>query len=563
MNAVYFDTETEGLDPYVHKITLVQLNQSKKIKIFKSLTPKKIKELKDVLENNLVVGHNLKFDLKFLKHYYNIEPLQVFDTWIAEILISGGQKARAREAASLKAVTELYTGIQLDKDPELRLSFKGGELTPKQINYAAMDVAVLPEIHRRQQQQLNDLGLGKVFETEMSCIPATVWLELSGAPIDLEGLKKLESTTKEKLEDARLQVFNILRDAGYKNLDLSGLPVVNLDSSKQLKSALWKIGLDVESTDDSTLSGLEHPVGEALKKYRKYQKLLNTFLEKLPKHINPVTGRIHANFNQYGTLAGRFSCSSPNMQQLPKDNNFRALLKGSKGSKIITADYSQVELRILAEVSQESKFIELFNKGGDLHKLTGSLVFNKPQEQITKGERDIAKIINFGLNYGMSWKGLQTNLRDSGINITETEAKAYIASFFINYNKVAEYLDSAGKFAVSNNFIRNKAGRIIKYRPASDERERAFIFREGKNNPIQSLNADILKIAMGKLHHKLKPYNAKLINAVHDELVFEVPDEYVEKASEIIKEEMEAAGREFLKSVPCVVEVKIGEAWGK
>lgn len=397
----------------------------------------------------------------------------------------------------------------------------------------------------------------------MFCIPATVWLELSGTPIDVEGLKKLEITTKEKLEATRLQVFNILRDAGYKNLDLSGLPVVNLDSSKQLKSALWKIGLDVESTDDSTLSGLDHPVGEALKKYRKYQKLLNTFVEKLPKYINPVTGRIHANFNQYGTLAGRFSCSRPNMQQLPKDNDVRALFKSSKDSKIIAADYSQVELRILAEVSQEPKFIELFSKGGDLHRLTASLVFNKPQEQVTKEERDIAKIINFGLNYGMSCVGLQARLKDSGIDITEREAKAYIASFFINYNKVAEYLDGAGNFAVSNNYIRNKAGRIIKYKPASDEKERAFIFREGKNNPIQSLNADILKIAMGRLYYKLKPFNAKLINAIHDELVFEVPGELADTAAGVIKDEMEAAGKEYIKSVLCVVEVKVGEAWKK
>jgi len=562
MKAIYFDSETTGLDPFTNQITLIQTYYDDKIRLIRP-KPDNISRLKNLLENNLVIGHNLKFDLKFLKHHYNIEPVHLFDTWLAEILLSGGQKAREKDVATLKAVAKEYTGIQLNKDLKMRESFKGGELTTEQIKYAAYDVGVLPLIYEKQQQRLKELNLNKVFETEMFCIPATVWLELSGAPIYVEGLKKLEITTKEKLEAARLQVLNILKDSGYKNLDLSGLPVVNLDSPDQLKSAIWKIGKEVESTDDSTLSGLDHPVGKALKEYRKYKKLLSAFLEKLPKHINPATGRIHANFNQYGTLAGRFSCSQPNMQQLPKDNNFRVLFKGSEGSKIITADYSQVELRILAEVSQEPKFIELFNKGGDLHKLTGSLVFNKPQEQITKGERDIAKIINFGLNYGMSWKGLQANLKDSGINITETEAKAYIASFFINYNKVAEYLDSAGKFAVSNNFIRNKAGRIIKYKPASDEKERAFIFREGKNNPIQSLNADILKIAMGRLYRKLRAYDIKLINAVHDELVFEVVGEQAEAAAQIIKEEMEAAGREFLKSVPVIVEVKVGEAWQK
>lgn len=201
---------------------------------------------------------------------------------------------------------------------------------------------------------MKELNLEKVFEIEMSCIPATVWLELSGASIDVEGLKKLEITIKEKLEAVRLQVLNILRDAGYKNLDLSGLPVVNLDSPDQLKSAR-KIGQEVESTDDSTLSGLDHPVGKALKEYRKYKKLLSAFLEKLPKHINPATGRTHANFNQYGTLAGRFSCSQPNLQQFPIDTSVRTLFSCGNHCKIITADYSQIELRILAYPGKDYK----------------------------------------------------------------------------------------------------------------------------------------------------------------------------------------------------------------
>jgi DNA polymerase-1 len=570
MDTIYFDIETSGLDPFKHRPTLFQIKRAsdKTIRIFnpgraKIGSSKKIKGIKELLESNLVVGHNLKFDMKFLKHHFNIEPTNIFDTYIAEILISGGQKARQKGAATLETVAREYTGIQLKKDQVIRQSFNGQELTQEQIQYAAMDVAVLPEIHAKQRQKLKELGLEKVFATEMSCIPATVWLELSGTPIDLEGAKKIEQETRGKLESSRLNVLTILKEAGYRNLDLEGMPAVNLDSPAKLLTALKAIGLNLASTDESTLSAMKHPAGKALKEYRKHQKLLNTFLEKLPKHINPATGRIHANFNQYGTLAGRFSCSKPNLQQLPRDKNIRALFKGNNGSKIITADYSQIELRILAEVSKEPKFIELFNSGGDLHKLTASLVFNKPLDQVSKEERNIAKTINFGLSYGMGAGGLQANLKDNGIDISSDDARKYIDTFFKSYPKVKGYLEEAGQSAVKYNEIRNIAGRLIKYRPATNETERAAILREGKNNPIQSLNADILKGAMGRLYHRLKPHEARLINIVHDELVFEVPGEHADTISMIVKEEMEAAGREYLKSLPVIAEVTVSDVWQK
>lgn len=541
---------------------MIQTYYDDKIR-FNKPKPENTTRLKNLLETNLVVGHNLKFDLKFLKHHFNIEPTNLFDTYIAEILISGGQKARQKGASTLETVAWDYAGIKLKKDQDMRQSFKGRELTQEQIEYAAMDVAVLPEIHAKQQNELKKLNLEKVFATEMSCIPATVWLELSGTPIDLEGAKKLETEIKEKLDSSRLNVLTILKESGYRNLDLEGMPAVNLDSPAKLLKALKAIGLDIASTDESTLLALKHPAGKALKEYRKHQKLLNTFLEKLPKHINPATGRIHANFNQYGTLAGRFSCSKPNLQQLPRDKNIRALFKGNNGSKIITADYSQIELRILAEVSKEPKFIELFNNGGDLHKLTASLIFNKQLDQVSKEERNIAKTINFGLSYGMGAGGLQSNLKDNGIEISLDEARKYIDTFFKSYPKVKGYLDDAGRSAVRDNEIRNIAGRLIKYRPASDESEIAAILREGKNNPIQSLNADILKGAMGRLYHRLKPHEVRLINIVHDELVFEVPGEHAETVSRIVKEEMEAAGKEYLKSVPVIAEVTVGDVWQK
>ena len=558
MNTVYFDTETTGLDPFTCKMTVIQLKQGEKIRIIQSLTSDKIRKVKDILESSLVVGHNLKFDLKFIKHYFDIEPTNLFDTYIAEILISGGQKARRKGTATLEAVANQYTGIQLNKSREVRMSFNGSELTEEQIKYAAMDVAVLPEIHKKQQEQLKELGLEKVFEIEMGCIPATVWLELSGLPLDMEGLNRVKGETKQKIEDSKLKVKTFLKESGFKNLDLFGLPAVNLDSHIQLLAAMRVIGLKINSTGDEVLSGIVHPIGKAIKEYRKQQKLLTGFILKYPGHLNKVTGRIQPSFNQCGTNTGRFTSSKPNMQQVPHDKSIRALFKAGKGKKIITADYSQIELRIIAEVS---KFLDIYKNNRDLHRLTASLVLNKPKSEITKDERQQAKAINFGFAYGLGAQSFKEKTKnDYDIDISIEQAQEFRDTFFKNYPILASYLQTAAGTAAQLQQIRNRSGRIVRFDPGLEDWQYENM---GRNTPIQSLSADITKTAMGRLYHKLKPFNAKLINAVHDELVFEVQDDRVTEAAQIIKDEMEAAGSEYLKSIPCIVEVVMGESWQK
>lgn len=517
---IFFDTETTGLDPFKDKITLIQIKQDNKIRLIQSSTEPKIEELRGLLENNLVVGHNLKFDLKFLKQQFNINPENLFDTYIAEILISGGQKARQKGTATLEVVTKQYTGIQLNKSQDVRLSFNGGELTQEQIKYAAMDVAVLPEIHKKQQEQLKALGLEKVFEIEMGCIPATVWLELSGLPLDKDGLNRVQGETKKKIEEAEIKVKTILKESGYKNLDLFRLPAVNLDSHIQLLGAMKGIGLKIDSTGDEVISGIDHPIGKAIKEYRKQQKLLTGFILKYPEHVHKVTGRIQPDFNQCGTNTGRFTSSKPNMQQVPHDKSIRALFKAGKGKKIITADYSQIELRIIAEVSQEPKFLEIYKNNRDLHRLTASLLLKKPESEITKEERQQAKAVNFGFAYGLGAQSFKEKTKnDYDIDISIEQAQEFRNTFFKNYPVLASYLQTAASTAAEQQHIRNKSGRIVRFEQGLE----AWKYENmGRNTPIQSLSADITKTAMGRLYHKLKPFNAKLINAVHDELVFEV-----------------------------------------
>jgi len=562
MNIIFFDTETTGLDHFQDKITLMQIKPGRGVRIVRNFSETKINEIKELLENNLIVGHNLKFDLKFLKQQFNIEPTHLFDTYIAEILISGGMKARQKGVATLDTVTKERINIELNKDVKLRLSFKGQELTTEQIKYAMMDVAVLPEIHKQQQSEITKLGLQRTFDIEMSALPAVVWLELSGLPLDLEALKKKEVEVKEKIIEAKTKIITILKESGFKSRYMSGYMDINIDSPKQLLEALQKIGLKVESTGDEVISALEHRIGKAIKEYRKLNKLLTGFILKYPEHIHAVTGRIQPEFNQCGTNTGRFTSSKPNMQQVPQDKSIRALFKAPPGYKIITADYSQIELRIIAEVSQEPKFLDIYKNNGDLHRLTASLILNKPASEITKEERQQAKAVNFGFAYGLGAESFKDKAKgDYDLDISMQQAQDFRNKFFGGYPVLNKYLRNIGNKAAAEEHIVNLSGRRVSFPP---DLEGWQYENMGRNTPIQSLSADITKSAMGRLYLKLRRFQGlKFINSVHDELVFEVKEDDVKEVSGLIKTIMEEAGQEFLKTVPCIVEVVVGDSWQK
>ena len=562
-NIIYLDIETTGLNVFQDKITLIQILQGNKIRLIQNFTSEKILEIKKLIEENLVVIHNAKFDLKFLKYYFNIESQNIFDTYLTELIISGGSKARIKGAVTLEAVALKYTGIQLKKDQEIRTSFTQKDLTPAQIEYASMDVAVLPEIYEKQQKELERLNLINTFNIEMRCVPAVIWLELSGLPIDLDRLNQLKISTTVKINEAETKIKQIFLESGYKTMGLFGeMPInVNLNSPKALLTALKAIGINVESTGDEVLALIDHPIGELLREHRSAQKLLSSFIDAYPEHINPVTHRVHPSFNQYGTNTGRFSSNKPNMQQVPHEKDIRAIFKASEGFKIITADYSQIELRIIAEVSQEPEFIKIYKNNGDLHKKTASLVLGKPESQITKEERQQAKAVNFGFAYGLGAKSFKQKAKnDYGINISEDDAQDKRNKFFDNYPILNLYLKQIGIKAAQDQQIINKAGRVVRFEAtlASWQYENM-----GKNTPIQSLSADITKTAMGNLYMLLKPYNIKLINTVHDELVFECIDKDIEICKKIINDVMVETSQKYIISIPAPVEVNVSQEWSK
>ncbi|MCO5381237.1 MAG: DNA polymerase [Methanosarcina barkeri] len=550
MAFLFLDIETTGLDPFTCELVTLQLmTTSGKSLIIKD--PENLDSLKPKLENNTIIGHNLKFDSKFLKYRYGITLYNVYDTYIAEIAISGGTLA-GRKGTSLKDVVLKYCKVTLDKTEQCGFK-RGVPLTEEQKKYAVDDLKYLPEIMKQQKAEISLLGLEKVIDTEMKALPAVVWLELSGMHIDCAKVTEI----KVKLEEQR--------DKAAQFLAKEFSPyTVNLNSPKQLKEALNRAEIPANGTSIEEISKFNGPIIEALKDYKEAQKLLSTYADKMTEYINPVTGRVHSNFNQYGAKSGRFTSSSPNLQQQPsKFTEWRSIYQAMPGNKIVTADYSQIELRILGQVAQDAEYIKAYNQGIDLHKLTASKIFKVPLAEVTKQQRSMSKTVNFGIAYGMWTGGLIGNLTKAGITIGTEEAEQIIKGFYKAYPAVSKYLYEISEEGARNCIIRNKAGRVIKFNHPKDDREKGSIKRESKNLPIQSLCADMVKVAMANIFLKLEPRGVKFINTVHDEIVLEAPEALAQETADVVKEEMEAAGRVYIKDMPCVAEVTIADCWEK
>jgi DNA polymerase-1 len=550
MPSLFLDIETDGLDVFDNNVVTIQmLLPSGKVVILKD--PKNLDNIKPILEKSVVVGHNIKFDAKFLKHKFGVTLYNVYDTMIAELALSGGLYVGQKDVVGLKDLVARYCGTVMDKTEQVGFIY-GVPLTQAQKEYAAKDLLYLPEIYKQQQAKIKSIGLEDVINTEMRALPAIVWLELSGIYVDQSKLNTLRVEVEAKKQQAKTESYKIFG-------------TINLNSTQQLKKAFNKIGIPVESTNADELAKYDHFAVRTLKDYRDAEKLLNTFIDKIPAYINPKTGRVHANFYQIGAKSGRMSCNQPNLQQQPSKTlpEFRAIYRAEQGNKIVTADYSQVELRILGQESQDQEFLKAYQNNEDLHKLTASKIFKVPLELVNKKQRDIAKTVNFGIAYGMWTHGLQKRLRVTGIEITEKEAEEIITGFYKAYPSVTKYLRNISESGLKHREVRNLSGRLMKFKEPESQKDISSIKRESKNLPIQSLCADMLKIAMGNIFLKLEPMGVKFINTVHDELVFECKESQAEEVKAIVKEEREKAGSLFLTDLPCIAEVTISDVWEK
>jgi len=388
----------------------------------------------------------------------------------------------------------------------------------------------------------------------MKALPAIVWLELSGIAVDTSKLENFRATAQGRRETARIKLLEML-----------GVEDINLRSTQQLKKELNNIGIPVENTKKEELAKYNHPVLFQLQEYKDTEKLLNTFIDKMSGFINPKTGRVHADYFQIGAVTGRLACRNPNMQQQPskKFHDWKEIFIAENGNKIVTADYSQIELRILAQLSGDDEYIRAYKEGTDLHRLTASKVFNKPLDKVTGDERSVAKTVNFGIAYGMWVPSLQAKLKPYGIEVDEDEARNIIDGFYNAYPKVTKYLNTISSLGMRHLSVRTLAGRLIKFERPECKKDQSGVKRQCKNFPIQGLCADMVKIAIGNIFLKLEPLGVKFIATVHDEIVFECTKEQADFVKTTVMDEMSKAASRFITDLPCYAEAFTNDYWHK
>jgi len=568
--ALGLDTETTDLDPFTSRLRLIQLAALDKVFIvdLNAFGRNDLSEREDLAplrqllaaQRPIKIAHNAKFDAKFIKHNLGVDLGGIFDTLLASQLVSAGD---IEERHGLEAVAGRYLNETVDKTQ--RLSDWDFELSEAQLEYAARDAAVLLPLREKLIERLKAESLVKVAQLEFECVMTVVDIELAGFFMHkdrwLDQLAIVEKRRTELAEELQ-QVLAVESSQG----SLFGGPQredINLDSHQQLTQALTRLGIPVpDSTRNWKMQPLaaQYPVIGTLLEYRTVQKALTSYGENMIELINPLTKRLHADFRQIGAPTGRFACTNPNIQQVPHAVEYRRCFSGyPEDRKLVIADYSQIELRILAEFSGDQGFIDAFNSGADLHRVTASQVFNAPLDQVTKEQRDFAKRLNFGVVYGI---GAQRFALMTGL--TTPDAENVLKRYFGTYRQLDTYLREAANRAVSDRQARTASGRLVRFRYDENDRQQiSMTQRNGKNTPIQGTSADILKRALKLLKEELKGSSAKIVNIIHDEVVVEADADEAASIASKVESVMVAAGEEYLKTVPVKVETEIADEWVK
>src|SRR5882762_1082841 len=568
-HAVGLDTETTELDPYLGRLRLIQLASPDGVYIvdlnrFADADLKAGAEMEPLRQlltapRPIKIAHNAKFDAKFIKHNLGVDIIGIFDTLLASQLVSAGD---IEERHGLAAITERYLNEAVDKSE--RLSNWEFELSESQLQYAARDAAVLLPLRDKLIERIRALDLIQCAQLEFECVMPVVDIELTGFFMNKE--RWLEQLAI--VETRRGELANELQEMlgeGVAQASLFGPPRanINLDSQQQVTEALNRLGIPLpDSTRNWKLQPLaaQYPVVAKLLEYRTMQKALTSYGQNMIEFINPKTGRLHADFRQIGAPTGRFACTNPNIQQVPHATEYRRCFTGyPEARRLVIADYSQIELRILAEFSGDQAFIDAFRSGADLHRVTAAQVFNVEQDQVTKEQRDFAKGLNFGVVYGI---GAQRFAMMTGMSVTEAEN--VLRRYFATYRKLDTYLRESAHRAVSDKQARTASGRLVRFNfDPSDRQQVSMTQRNGKNAPIQGTSADILKRALRLLNDELHHTSGQIVNIIHDEIVVEVDENESEDVARRVERAMVTAGEEYVQTVPVKVEFQIANEWAK
>jgi len=518
------------------------------------------------------VAHHAKFDMLILaRHGVEVEGL-VFDTMVAEwVLNPAAYGLNLKHLAWLRLGVEMTTIEQLIGKGKGQRSFADVPVSAA-APYAAADADLTLRIARVQEEELRRQGLWKLFtEIEIPLIPVLVRMEQAGILIDVPLLQQMSVEFEKRIQTLAQEIY---RWVGYP---------FNLDSPRQLSDALFgklqlptadvpRTGTGMYSTSSEVLESLRgaHPVIELILEYRQLAKLKSTYVDALPRMIHPDTGRIHPIYHQTGTVTGRISASDPNIQNIPirteLGKQIRRAFIAPPGCALLSADYSQIELRILAHITGDPGLIAAFRAGEDIHRATAAKAFGIPLDQVTEEQRNFAKRINYGLIYGMSAHGLAQQL-----GVSRREAERFIQQYFTAFPRVKVYIETIKERVARQGYVETLLGRrryfpeLMPAAPGQPPRRlpeavRRKAEREAINAPIQGSAADIIKIAMIRIDRAIREQGlrTRMIMQVHDELVFEVPEEEVEIVRALVDERMRNA---YPLRVPLDVEIHIGPHW--
>jgi DNA polymerase-1 len=571
--AFAFDTETTGFNPLVSLLVGISLSaaegQACYIPVGHTLLDEVTQlplaqvasRIKPLFEDAKIakIAHNAKFDMMALAEIgVNVAGLS-FDTMIAAHLL--GEKAIA-----LKALAFSKLGVEMT--PIADLIGKGSKQIPmsqipikKTAAYSGADADMTFRLATLFKKELEKQSLTKLFnEVEMPLVPVLLLMERNGMAVDTAILGEMShrlgeqvSVLEQKIYEEAKHEFNINSPAqlGKVLFDEMQLPTSRRGKSKY-------------STEASVIEELRpvHPIAGYILEYRQLTKIKSTYIDTMPALVNPKTGRIHTSFNQTRTTTGRLSSSDPNMQNIPVRGELggqvRQAFIAPPGNALLAADYSQIDLRVLAHLSQDGNLLRAFRGGADIHAATASLLFDVTPDQVTKDMRRLAKTVNFGVIYGMSDYGLE-----QATEFSREEASRFIKSYFEKYPGVRKYLDETKEKARRDGYVETLLGRR-RYIPdinAANRQVREAAERMAINMPVQGTSADIIKVAMINLYREMekRKVQSKMLLQVHDELIFEVPDAEMTTMRKMVSSIMESA---IKLSVPVKVDTKVGKNWG-
>ncbi|MGP1500233.1 MAG: DNA polymerase I [Bergeyella cardium] len=568
--AVVFDTETTSLNELEAELIGLSFSYQKGLAYYIPLAEDREKALETLQifkpffekQDILKIAHNFKYDLKVLTQYGISIRGNCFDTMIAHYLLNPDGR---HGMDYLSEIYLSYTPIPIEsligKKGKNQKTLRSVSLE-QQTNYAAEDADITFQLYEKFAPQLKKENLESLFyDVEMPLMKVLAKMELAGIALDTDWLSKESIDLENDLRELEKKIFALSREE------------FNINSPKQLGDILFaKLHLDPKarktktgqySTSEEVLQKLagKHTIIGHILEYRTYQKLKSTYVDALPQEIQPKDGRVHTHFSQTTAATGRLASLNPNLQNIPirtlRGQQIRGAFVADKGKKIISADYSQIELRLIAEVSGEDNMIKAFQNGEDIHASTASKLFKVPITDVTKSQRSQAKAVNFGIIYGQSSFTLSEQT-----GLSRSEAKQMIDSYYQTYPMLKEFMNEQVLKARQNGFVETILGRRrhLKDINSNNAVVRGHAERNAVNAPIQGSAADIIKIAMINIDKALHEQNLRtqMLLQVHDELLFEAPEDELEVVAPLIRQLMESAVR---TTVPLLVEVGIGNNW--